>query len=82
MPDHIHALLIFPRDRVMKEIIADWKGVQTKQHCIQWQGNYYEERISHGFELEKKAAHIRRNPVIKNLCTKDAVWPWVIDHPV
>jgi len=82
MPDHLHALLVFPRNRKMSEVIADWKGAQTKQLKIQWQGNFYEEMISHGPELEAKAAHIRRNPSVKNLCAKESDWPWVISHPV
>lgn len=82
MPDHLHALLIFPPERKMNEIIGDWKIAQAKQLRIQWQGNYYEEMISHGFELVEKAAHIRRNPVVKSLCPKPADWPWVIEHPV
>jgi REP element-mobilizing transposase RayT len=25
MPDHVHAVLSFPRDKSMSEIIRDWK---------------------------------------------------------
>jgi len=82
MPDHLHTLLIFPRDRKMSEVIGDWKNTMTKQHPIQWKGNFYEERISHGVELAEKAIHIRRNPVIKNLCSKECDWPWVVEHPL
>ena len=82
MPDHVHALLIFPPDRNMREVIGDWKATQTKQHRIQWQGNFFEEMISHGVELEEKAVHIRRNPVVKGLCAKAIDWPWVIENPV
>lgn len=82
MPNHLHALLIFPPDRNMSEVIGDWKRMQAKQHRIQWQGNYYEEMISHGRELAEKSAHIRRNPVVKGLCAKTVDWPWVIEYPV
>lgn len=82
MPDHLHALLVFPRDRKMGEVIGDWKGAMTKQHRIQWQGSFFEERISHGKELAEKAVHIRRNPVVKNLGAKESDWPWVIQFPI
>ncbi len=82
MPDHVHALLFFPPDRKMREVVGDWKQTQTKQHRIQWQGNFYEEPISHGPELTGKALHIRRNPVIKGLCAKESDWPWILGYPV
>ena len=82
MPDHLHALLIFPPHRIMNEVIGDWKATQAKQLKIQWQGNYYEEIVSHGLELEEKAAHIRRNPVVRKLCAKEENWPWAFENPV
>ncbi len=82
MPDHLHALLVFPPNRKMNEVIGDWKTAQAKQLKIQWQGNFYEEMVSHGRELEEKAAHIRRNPIVRRLCAKEETWPWAISHPV
>ena len=29
--------------------------------------------------LEQKALYIRRNPVVKGLCSTPEEWPWVLD---
>ncbi|SDR68790.1 transposase [Opitutus sp. GAS368] len=79
MPDHLHALLTFPYDKDMGTIIAAWKGYQAKHLGIHWQGNYFDHRIRRRDELEEKAAYLRLNPVRKNLCTHDEVWPWMLE---
>jgi REP element-mobilizing transposase RayT len=78
MPDHFHALLIFPCDKDMSAIVASWKGYQAKQLGIRWQGNYFDHRIRNRDELDEKAAYIRLNPLRKNLCMHEEEWPWVI----
>jgi REP element-mobilizing transposase RayT len=78
MPDHLHALLTFPYDKHMGIIIASWKGYHAKHLQIAWQPNFFDYRIRGHHELAAKAANIRRNPVMKNLCTQDVDWPWVI----
>ncbi|HEX7632022.1 MAG TPA: hypothetical protein VF388_07820 [Lacunisphaera sp.] len=78
MPDHLHALLVFPYDRSMDDIIGAWKGYQTKHLQISWQENFFDHRIRDQHELKEKEAYIRRNPVVKGLCAKEADWPWVI----
>ena len=78
MPDHLHALLIFPYDKDMGAIVAAWKGYQTKRLGLRWQGNYFDHRIRNRGELDEKAAYIRLNPVRKNLCVREDAWPWVL----
>jgi REP element-mobilizing transposase RayT len=78
MPDHLHALLCLPPDKRMSATIGGWKGFQSKQLGIVWQANFFDHRIRQDQELEEKAAYIRRNPVVKNLCACEADWPWVI----
>lgn len=78
MPDHLHALLAFPSDKKMSDIIGTWKGYQAKQHGIHWQGNYFDHRIRSKAELNEKALYIRLNPVVKELCSSENDWPWVI----
>ncbi len=78
MPDHLHALLAFPPDKIMSDIIGTWKGYQAKQHAILWQGNYFDHRIRSKAELQEKALYIRLNPVVKGLCLSENDWPWVI----
>lgn len=77
MPDHLHALLAFPPDKKMSDVIGIWKGFQAKQHGIRWQNNYFDHRIRNDPELTEKAAYIRNNPVAKGLCTHEDEWPWV-----
>jgi REP element-mobilizing transposase RayT len=78
MPDHLHALLAFPPDKRMSDVIGAWKGFQAIRHGITWQANYFDHRIRNEKALEEKAGYIRRNPVVKNLCASEDDWPWVI----
>jgi REP element-mobilizing transposase RayT len=78
MPDHIHALISFPKDQIMSRVIADWKRYQNRQMGICWQGNFFDHRIRNAAEYFEKAAYIRNNPVVKGLCTASENWPWVI----
>lgn len=41
MPDHLHALIAFPIDRKMSDILGAWKGFQTRRHDVHWQKNYF-----------------------------------------
>jgi REP element-mobilizing transposase RayT len=77
MPDHVHALLAFPRDRIMSRIVGDWKHYTAQKPGVRWQANYFDHRIRHHSELAAKYAYICRNPVVKELCPDDSVWPWV-----
>ena len=81
MPDHLHALLAFPPDKRMSDIIGTWKGFQTKQHRIQWQDNYFDHRIRSDAELDEKFEYILRNPAVKNLCPAGNRWPWMLMWP-
>ena len=78
MPDHVHALLSFPRGEVMARVIADWKRYQSNQLGIQWQDNFFDHRIRNTAEYLEKAAYIRRNPVAKGLCETTEEWPWIL----
>jgi REP element-mobilizing transposase RayT len=78
MPDHLHALLVFPRDRPMDQIIGAWKGYQTKHLGVSWQENFFDHRIRDQRELKEKEAYIRENPVRKGLCARAEDWPWVV----
>lgn len=78
MPDHLHALLVFPYNRDMSEVVASWKGYHGKHHDVRWQENYFDHRIRSRDELKEKEAYIRMNPVRKNLCRYPEEWPWVL----
>jgi len=79
MPDHIHALLSFPKDMVMSQVIADWKRYQSRQRGIRWQNNFFDHRIRNTAEYLEKASYIRNNPVVKGLCETPEEWAWVLN---
>ena len=80
MPDHIHALLSFPEDCRMGQVIGKWKEFHCRAHGILWQEGYFDHRIRNQDELVKKAAYIRKNPVIKGLCDSEEDWIWRLDN--
>lgn len=80
MPDHIHALLSFPKHEVMSKVVGDWKRFRHKQLGIRWQDNFFDHRIRDANEYLEKATYIRRNPVAKGLCSQPEDWRWVFDH--
>lgn len=58
MPDHLHALISFPKDRAMSLTISEWKRYQTRRHSIQWQDNFFDHRLRNVQEYLEKAAYI------------------------
>jgi len=77
MPDHIHALLTFPKDCSMKTTISSWKGYQTKKLKIAWQRDFFDHRIRNDENLKEKASYIRMNPVRAGLVERPEDWPYV-----
>ena len=63
----------------MTRIVSEWKRYHTRQHGIQWQENFFDHRIRNTQEYLEKAAYIRRNPVVKELCETPEAWRWVLD---
>ena len=78
MPDHIHALLAFPRDVSMSRTVGYWKRFSARKLGVTWQENYFDHRIRGGSELYDKAQYIHMNPAVKGLCDAPDDWPWVI----
>ena len=79
MPDHLHALLIFPPSSQMTVAVGRWKAWQKRSLGITWQGNFFDHRIRDKRKHQLKADYIRHNPVVKGLCAQPADWPWVLD---
>ena len=82
MPDHLHAILSFARDKSMSEVIRDWKHFHTRTKQVMWQEGYFDHRLRNdkrGTQLSAKLNYIRQNPVAAGLCAKAEDWPWVID---
>jgi len=82
MPDHLHALLSFARDKSMSEIIKDWKRFHTRANHVMWQEGYFDHRLradERGTQLSAKLNYIRQNPVAAGLCARAEDWLWIID---
>ena len=85
MPDHIHALLSFPREESMSRVIGDWKHFQTHKHGIAWQKGFFDHRLrddERGEQFSAKIDYIRQNPVVAGLCSRAEEWPWWIERSV
>jgi len=80
MPDHLHALLVFPRNKAMSQVMKEWKSCHARQHRVIWQEGYFDHRIRDRAALEEKANYIRQNPVAKGLVAQATGWRWIVDQ--
>jgi REP element-mobilizing transposase RayT len=83
MPDHIHALLSFERDKAMSRVIGDWKHFHRHTNAIVWQEGFFDHRLrddERDQQLAAKINYIRQNPVVAGLCAKAEDWPWWIER--
>ena len=76
MPDHLHALLAFPRDPGMAVVVRNWKRGAARMQGVRWQDNFFDHRIRSKAEAQEKWLYIRLNPVVKGLCVKMEDWPY------
>jgi putative transposase len=77
MPDHLHALMSFPRQTHMSKSIAQWKRYAATMLGIRWQRDFFDHRLRQDESYLEKAHYIRMNPVRKGLCREPADWPYV-----
>jgi putative transposase len=77
MPDHLHALISFARDKNMKQVIANWKEVVAKTTGIRWQRDFFDHRLRTDESLDEKAHYILMNPTRKGLIAAGETWPYV-----
>lgn len=77
MPDHVHALLSFPRDKSMRAIVAKWKELVAKKAGVRWQRDFFDHRLRGDESYVEKASYIRMNPVRQGLVAKPEDWPYV-----
>jgi len=75
MPDHLHAIMSFPRDAVMAGLFQNWKRYTTRALGIQWQDGFFDHRLRSDHEANAKHRYIRQNPVVLGLCKKPEDWP-------
>src|SRR5438270_8122307 len=45
MPDHLHAVLSFLRDKSVNEIIRNWKRFHARANGVVWQEGYFDHRL-------------------------------------
>ena len=82
MPDHLHALLSFSKDRDMSRVVGDWKHFHAYKNGVLWQEGFFDHRLrddERGEQLSMKTDYIRANPVVAGLCVKADDWPWFIE---
>ncbi|MBP6508425.1 MAG: transposase [Opitutaceae bacterium] len=77
MPDHLHALVSFPKQEEMRKVMAGFKEATAKRGGVDWQRDFFDHRLRNDRSLEEKADYIRMNPVRKGLVASPADWKWV-----
>ena len=77
MPDHLHAILAFPRHRGMEVVMKNWKKYVAGEHGVDWQRDFFDHRLRDHHELEEKTSYILMNPVRKGFCERAEDWRWV-----
>jgi len=83
MPDHLHAILSFPKAGPgIQRTVSSWKGWTAKQCRIEWQRDFFEHRLRNDESASQKWDYIRRNPVRVGLVKEPVEWPWSLrmDH--
>jgi mono/diheme cytochrome c family protein/REP element-mobilizing transposase RayT len=81
MPDYLHALISFPCQKPMRQIIADWKRFLATRLRIDWQRDFFDHRLRKKESYREKADYIRANPVRAGLVSQSDEWPyfWMAD---
>jgi mono/diheme cytochrome c family protein len=76
MPDHLHALVSFPPEALLRETIANWKRFLATKLSIDWQRDFFDHRLRREESFTEKADYIRANPVRTRLVTSSEDWPY------
>src|SRR5437016_4359494 len=45
MPDHLHAIIAFPREPGMKKAIKNWKKYLAGKYGVRWQRDFFDHRL-------------------------------------
>ena len=77
MPDHLHAVIAFPREPGIKIVVTNWKRFLATQHKINWQRDFFDHCLRDHHELDEKGSYILMNPVRKGLCKRTGDWHWI-----
>jgi hypothetical protein len=77
MPDHLRAIIAFPRECGMQTTVKNWKKFVAGKHGVDWQRDFFDHCLRDHHELEEKTGYILVNPVRKGLCEQAEDWAWV-----
>jgi len=77
MPDHLHALLSFPRESSMETVVKNWKKFVAVSLGVKWQRDFFDHRLRNHHELDEKTSYILMNPIRKGLCERAEDWVWI-----
>lgn len=77
MPDHLHALISFPKDHDLTKTMSNWKEIIAKKMGVRWQRDFFDHRLRSAQELQEKADYICQNPVRKGLVSKAEDWKFI-----
>ena len=77
MPDHLHAILAFPREPGMATIVRNWKAFVARTAGVAWHRDFFDHRLRDHHELTETTSYIRMNPVRKGLCGRAEDWVWI-----
>jgi REP element-mobilizing transposase RayT len=77
MPDHLHAIMAFPREPGMKTTVDNWKHFVASKQRVVWQRDFFDHRLRNNDALQQKTSYILQNPVRKGLCERVEDWIWV-----
>jgi REP-associated tyrosine transposase len=73
MPDHVHAIIAFPREPGMATTVKNWKKFVAGKHGVDWQRDFFDHRLRDHHELEKKTSYILMNPVRKRCASEPRI---------
>ena len=77
MPDHLHALMVFPAAQDLSKVVRDWKRYTARNAGIRWQRDFFDHRIRNEQSLEEKWHYVAQNPVRAGLVPTPEDWPYV-----
>jgi putative transposase len=77
MPDHLHALMVFPAAQDLPKVVRDWKRYTARNAGIRWQRDFFDHRIRNEQSLEEKWHYVAQNPVRAGLVVTPEDWPYV-----
>jgi len=80
MPDHLHALISIGGDTSLSKTIGSFKRATARFAGIQWQRNFFDDRLRGGEDPIGKGGYIRQNPVRAGLVEHENAWPYVLDR--